>query len=98
MFPQTNYDKGLQDGVTRRDSLHALINVLPDPHYAVLRAMILHLQRVMDHSHENHMNSANLAVIFGPLFMGFASMAELGWQVRVVHVILQNTFQIFDGD
>ena len=32
---------GIDDDVTRRDSLHAIINSLPDPNYATLRALIL---------------------------------------------------------
>lgn len=34
-------DIGLDDDIQRRDSLHALINNLPDAHYATLRAIIL---------------------------------------------------------
>lgn len=32
---------GIDDDAQRRDSLHALINSLPDAHYATLRAIIL---------------------------------------------------------
>lgn len=32
---------GFDDDIQRRDSLHALINSLPDAHYATLRAIIL---------------------------------------------------------
>jgi hypothetical protein len=32
---------GIDDDIQRRDSLHALINSLPDAHYATLRAIIL---------------------------------------------------------
>lgn len=32
---------GIEDDIQRRDSLHALINNLPDAHYATLRALIL---------------------------------------------------------
>jgi len=86
----------------RRDSLHAIINSLPDPNYATLRALTLHLHRVMDNSHVTRMNSHNLAVIFGPTLMGSDSnpnsMLDAGWQIKVVDTILQNTYQIFDDD
>jgi Rho GTPase-activating protein RGD1 len=85
----------------RRDSLHAIINSLPDPNYATLRALTLHLHRVMDSSHINRMNSHNLAVIFGPTLMGTdpsTSIADAGWQIKVIDTILQNTYQIFDED
>lgn len=90
-----------EDDIVRRDSLHAIINALPDPNYATLRAMTLHLYRVMDNSHVNRMNSHNLAVIFGPTLMGSdpsTAIADAGWQIKVIDTILQNTYQIFDDD
>lgn len=47
------------------------------------------------------MSCQNLAIVFGPTLMGTApgsSIADAGWQVRVVDTILQNTYQIFDDD
>ena len=32
---------GIEDDIQRRDSLHALVNNLPDAHYATLRALVL---------------------------------------------------------
>ncbi|KAK7209619.1 hypothetical protein V2G26_016797 [Clonostachys chloroleuca] len=89
------------DDVARRDSMHAIINSLPDPNYATLRALSLHLYRVMDNAHVNRMNSHNLAVIFGPTIMGTDpsnAIADAGWQIKVVDTILQNTYDIFDED
>ncbi|KAI8632753.1 hypothetical protein F5Y19DRAFT_328904 [Xylariaceae sp. FL1651] len=89
------------DEIVRRDSLHAIINGLPDTNYATLRALTLHLHRVMENSAVNRMNSQNLAIVFGPTLMGTApgsNIADAGWQVRVVDTILQNTYQIFDED
>lgn len=89
------------DETVRRDSLHAIINSLPDPNYATLRALTLHLHRVMDNSEATRMSSQNLAIVFGPTLMGTApgsSIADASWQVRVVDTILQNTYQIFDDD
>ncbi|OAA55702.1 Rho GTPase-activating protein domain protein [Cordyceps fumosorosea ARSEF 2679] len=90
-----------EDDIVRRDSLHAIINALPDPNYATLRAITLHLYRVMDNAHLNRMTSHNLAVIFGPTLMGSdpsTAMTDAGWQIKVVDTILQNTYQIFDED
>jgi hypothetical protein len=89
------------DDIVRRDSLHAIINSLPDPNYATLRAISLHLYRVIENSHVNRMNSHNLAVIFGPTLMGSdpsTAIADAGWQIKVIDTILQNTYQIFDED
>ncbi|KAL2019603.1 hypothetical protein VTK56DRAFT_9500 [Thermocarpiscus australiensis] len=90
-----------EDDIVRRDSLHAIINGLPDPNYATLRALTLHLYRVMQNSPTNRMSSQNLAIVFGPTLMGAGSgsnISDAGWQVRVVDTILQNTYQIFDDD
>ena len=35
------WNVGIDDDITRRDSLHATINSLPDPNYATLRALTL---------------------------------------------------------
>lgn len=48
----------------RRDALHQNINDLPDPNYATLRALVLHLHRVMQNETRNRMGSMNLAVCF----------------------------------
>lgn len=89
----------IDDDITRRDSMHAIINSLPDPNYATLRALTLHLNRVQEHSAVNRMNAGNLAIIFGPTLMGTGpNVADAGWQVRVIDTILQNTYQIFDDD
>ncbi|TWU76993.1 hypothetical protein ED733_007476 [Metarhizium rileyi] len=90
-----------EDDILRRDSLHAIINALPDPNYATLRAIMLHLYRIIDNSHVNRMNAHNLAVIFGPTLMGSdpsTAIADAGWQIKVIDTILQNTYQIFDED
>ncbi|PMD25613.1 RhoGAP-domain-containing protein [Hyaloscypha hepaticicola] len=89
------------DDIVRRDSLHAIINSLPDPNYATLRALMLHLHRVTDASNANRMNASNLAIVFGPTLMGTSTSPNIqdsGWQVRVIDTILQNTYQIFDDD
>lgn len=93
----------IDDDIQRRDSLHALVNNLPDAHYATLRALILHLNKIQEHYTQNRMNAGNIAICFGPTLMGASSggggnIADAGWQVRVIETILVNTFQIFDDD
>ncbi|ETN45622.1 uncharacterized protein HMPREF1541_09454 [Cyphellophora europaea CBS 101466] len=98
----------------RRDSLHAIINNMPDPNYATLRVLALHLRRVAQRSDKNRMPTANLAVCLGPTFMGQQPGAstpggqaqgmngpdikDAGWQARVVETILNHTYEIFDDD
>jgi len=101
----------LEDDIVRRDSIHALVNALPDPNYATLRVLALHLHRVAQHSARNKMTNSNLAIVFAPTLMGqqggmnghapnaaAADIADAGWQAKVVETILNNTFQIFDDD
>ncbi|KAF2104734.1 RhoGAP-domain-containing protein [Rhizodiscina lignyota] len=90
----------IQDPIVRRDSIHAAINELPDPNYATLRALVLHLQRVQSHEANNRMSSMNLAICFAPTIMGAhkGPMQDAGLQAQVVDTILLNTLQIFDED
>ncbi|KAK7551641.1 putative Rho GTPase activator [Phyllosticta citricarpa] len=90
----------IEDDTVRRDSLHAIINALPDPNYATLRALVLHLNRVQERSASNRMSSSNLAICFAPTIMGQhqGQMADAGLQAKVVDTILVNTYQIFDED
>lgn len=97
MLTQAEHD----DDTTRRDSLHAIINALPDPNYATLRAITLHLHRVIQNSSANRMNASNLAIVFGPTLMGANTgpdIQDAGWQVRCIDTILVNCYQIFDDD
>ncbi|TAQ88198.1 hypothetical protein B7494_g3506 [Chlorociboria aeruginascens] len=73
-----------EDDIVRRDSLHAIINNLPDPNYATLRALTLHLNRVTESSASNRMNASNLAIVFGPTLMGQnpgPNIQDAGWQL-----------------
>jgi Rho GTPase-activating protein RGD1 len=90
----------IEDDIVRRDSLHAIINALPDPNYATLRALVFHLYRVQQHAQTNRMSSTNLAICFAPSLMGphTGAMQDAGLQAKVIDTILQNTHQIFEED
>ncbi|KAF2021743.1 Rho GTPase-like protein activator [Aaosphaeria arxii CBS 175.79] len=91
----------IEDETMRRDSMHALINDLPDPNYATLRALVLHLYRVQASSEVNRMSTANLGICWAPSIMGphkGNNMADAGLQARVIITILDNVLQIFDED
>lgn len=69
VFTRAQYDSFIQgarleDEDKRRDALHQGINDLPDPNYATLRALVLHLWRVMQNESRTRMGSANLGVCF----------------------------------
>ncbi|KAL1301485.1 hypothetical protein AAFC00_005731 [Neodothiora populina] len=93
----------IEDDVVRRDTVHAIINDLPDAHYATLRALVLHLERVRSHDSQNRMGTANLSICFAPTLMGLGegrmgAVQDAGLQARVLSTILDHTFQIFDED
>ncbi|KAK6341937.1 hypothetical protein TWF730_001421 [Orbilia blumenaviensis] len=90
----------IDDDNARRDSLHGLINRLPDAHYATVRALILHLSRVMQYSSQNKMNSWNLSVCFGPTLMSARQedLKNTNWQNKALDTILKNALDIFDED
>ncbi len=54
----------IEDAGARRDALHQSINDLPDPNYATLRALVLHMHRVTMNESRNRMGSSNLALCF----------------------------------
>lgn len=82
----------------RRDALHQYINSLPDPNYATLRVLVLHLHRVSTNSDINKMDMRNLAIVFGPTVMGGSNVSDAGWQTKVMETILRHTHDIFDPD
>ncbi|KAK4997071.1 Rho GTPase-activating protein [Elasticomyces elasticus] len=91
----------IDDEIVRRDSLHAVINALPDPNYATLRALVLHLNHVQAHYPSNRMSTSNIAICFAPTLMGSHTgpqIADAGLQARVLDTILMNTYQIFDEE
>ncbi|RVD90161.1 uncharacterized protein DFL_001137 [Arthrobotrys flagrans] len=90
----------IDDDNARRDSLHALINRLPDAHYATVRALVLHLSRVMQYSGQNKMNAWNLSICFGPTLMSARQedLKNTNWQHRALDTILRNALDIFDDD
>ncbi|TGZ85678.1 RhoGAP-domain-containing protein [Ascodesmis nigricans] len=89
----------IPEDVVRRDTLHGLINQLPDPNYATLRILIIHLHRVQEHSDVNRMNAHNLAVSFGPTLFGDNSndMKHAGWAVAAAETIILNCYSIFEA-
>ena len=69
LFTKVEYSRFIEaarveDEGMRRDALHQGVNDLPDPNYATLRALVLHLHRVMMHEGRNRMGASNLALCF----------------------------------
>lgn len=69
LFTSANYAAFIEaarvdDDDLRRDSVHGIINGLPDPNYATMRHLVLHLNRVIERSQVNRMTTHNLAICF----------------------------------
>ena len=67
LFTRVGYNQfieaaSVEDDTGRRDAMHQGINDLPDPNYATMRALVLHLNRVMQNESRTRMGSSNLAV------------------------------------
>lgn len=82
----------------RRDAMHQYINSLPDPNYATLRVLVLHLHRVSLQSGLNKMDIRNLGIVFGPTVLGGGNVQDAGWQTKVMETILHHTYEVFDPD
>ena len=87
----------LNDIIERRDGIHMIINQLPDPHYATIRCLILHLNRIMHNASVNGMTADQLGGVFGPVLMNAAD-TDATWEKKTISTILQHTYDIFDDD
>ena len=70
LFTHNQYENFIEAAKTsgsarRKDLLHTEINRLPDPNYATLRLLILHLHRVQLHKDQRLMRSRILAIYLG---------------------------------
>lgn len=107
-YPHIIRASKIEDDNVRRDSLHAIVNDLPDSNYATLRVLMLHLHRVAQNSEQNRMTPSNLGICLGPTLMskggsGAANgpsgdIKDAGWQAKVIETLINNTFDIFDDD
>ncbi|KAH7066375.1 hypothetical protein BKA63DRAFT_160737 [Paraphoma chrysanthemicola] len=92
---------GIDDGRMRRDTMHALVNALPDTNYATLRVLVLHLHRVMKASKFDHVTLTQLSSCWVPCLMGrprSGGMTDAVQRANVFYTLLNNVLQIFDED
>ncbi|KAI8646362.1 Rho GTPase activation protein [Parasitella parasitica] len=117
LFPQSSYPHFMNAARIENDrmrvlGLHTIINDLPDAHYATLKYIMCHLDKVQQLQEFNKMTTANLSTIFSMTLMGgdqsnqsTASsqqenqrLADTHWHVKVVQTILENYRLIFEPD
>ncbi|KAK7205242.1 hypothetical protein BZA70DRAFT_279385 [Myxozyma melibiosi] len=99
LFTDVAYDKFVEaskitDDNLRRDSMHYLVNDLPDSNYTTLRYLILHLSRVQDNFRVNKMTIRNLAKEWGTILMS-GDPRDAESHAIVVSTILTNCYLIF---
>ncbi|KAI9334453.1 Rho GTPase activation protein [Pilaira anomala] len=117
LFPSASYHQFLEaaklpEEKTRVIGLHTVINELSDAHYATLKYLMCHLDKVQSYQRFNKMGAANLATIFGLTLMSSESgsqtqmiavhdnqrIAESQLQAKVVQTILENYKEIFEDE
>jgi hypothetical protein len=77
------------------------VNELPDPHYATLRFVLGHLNKVQSQEIDNKMGIQNLAIVWGPTLLDCPlphsnSATDFRSQARVIEIVLKNYSVIFD--
>ncbi|KAJ3179713.1 Rho GTPase-activating protein 9 [Gaertneriomyces sp. JEL0708] len=95
----------VEDYDTRLIEIKNLVQALPKHNYDTLEYVIRHLRRVADHSEENKMEPANLAIVFGPTLIrppedaqtAYMNMMNMTYQNQLIECILTQTEWIFDG-
>ena len=90
----------------RLQSIHSIINELPDANYVVLRFLAGHLARVASMAAVNNMTAQHLSVVFGPILLGSTGgqgnsdrsgmLQEIHEQCLVVEVIIDGYSTIFE--
>lgn len=87
--------------VRRRDTIHAIINKLPDPNYTTLRYLVFHLYRVQERESVNRMSVSNLGMVWGPVLLGsgfFPNGKDTVLESKVIETILINAYAIFEAE
>ncbi|KAI7895986.1 Rho GTPase activation protein [Mucor mucedo] len=115
LFPQSSYQHFMNAAKIENDrmrvlGLHTIINDLPDAHYATLKYIMRHLDKVQQNQDFNKMTSVNLSTIFGITLLGGDNKVSISsaednqrltdthWHARVIQTILENYRLIFEPD
>jgi len=63
----------IEESARRLGALKTLVHELPEQNYETLKFVCCHLYKVMEHSDVNKMELRNLAIVFGPTLVKFAT-------------------------
>ena len=60
----------------KRNYMHGIVYKLKDEQYWVLRALLFHFKRVLEHSNDNRMSLKAMCIIWGPILISSSSGEE----------------------
>ncbi|KAF8342190.1 Rho GTPase activation protein [Cantharellus anzutake] len=79
--------------------LSQLVRQLPKEHFATLKVLMLHLNRVKQQSNINLMNARNLGVVFGPTLMRSSDpsqeFADMAGKALTIEWFIENATSVF---
>lgn len=81
----------------RVDTLKKVIQQLPAPNYAVLRRLMRHLARVVEHEELNRMSVPNLAIVFSMNFLPPTEVDGMKAMQSIVKTMIQSERELFDS-
>lgn len=82
---------------SRVDTLRKVIQQLPAPNYAVLRRLMRHLAKVVEHEELNRMSVPNLAIVFSMNFLPPTEVDGMKAMQSIVKTMIQNERELFDS-
>ncbi|XP_041367474.1 rho GTPase-activating protein 12-like isoform X2 [Gigantopelta aegis] len=105
LFPQVLFDRFKEaickdKNIDRLRAFKDLVAELPRCNYDTIKFIIHHLRKVIDKSHENRMQTQNVAIVFGPTLMwtegDAVNMAVQSiYQGKVIEYVLLEYDQLF---
>ncbi|CAJ0580778.1 unnamed protein product, partial [Mesorhabditis spiculigera] len=88
------------EGEAQFKAMHVLLHQLPALHKELLKAIILHLKKVSEHSELNKMTVPNLGICFGPTLLRpvatVAGIHDVKFYPTIVEVLINNADRIFE--
>ncbi|KAG0013229.1 hypothetical protein BGZ80_011211 [Entomortierella chlamydospora] len=90
---------GLPHSESKIQVFQDLLGRLPYAHYATLKVLLEHLNRVTEHEKVNLMTPKNLSVVFGPTLMRnpdpTREISDMVYKNMTIEFLIVNTFDIF---
>lgn len=104
LYPSFIEADKIDSPLKRVHAIRKLIRELPEHHYETLKYLLIHLKRVVEHSHTNKMEARNLAIVFGPTLVRAGDdnmvtmVTDMSSQCRIVETLISNVDWFFSED